>query len=171
MGLFGKKKKDKEVERATIRCWAMLEKFMDSGGAVPSDAITEISQMLSGYSCIDEEDCAHYHAMMAYVSYKMGDEKGMWDYLERLLPTETGNEDSLTWIFVFLEADNRTRAAVIRRLLEVTKSSFALQQLFQVLIKTGDYLSAEAVVNNYLVEFPKDSIALKLKKKLEKLRR
>ena len=32
MGLFGKKKKDKEVERATIRCWAMLEKFMDSGG-------------------------------------------------------------------------------------------------------------------------------------------
>ena len=142
----------------------IVNKYFDSTDPMSNEDYTRLKNCLEEWG---DENNPNFLGAMAYVRYKEGQVNKMWDYIEKDLELELGEEEHGAFIPAMMaDVDSKVRYEILKKIQDRIGGTLSLEIMANIAKNIGKEKEVLEIAQKYAAANPKN---LKVRKIIEEL--
>ncbi len=159
--MFNWFKKDKSPEKCVRN---IVHQYFGDGQAMGDDEYYKLKECLENWESTDDPE---YLGVMAYIKYKDGDINKMWDYIEKDLHLELGEEEHGAFIPAMMaDVPSALRYEILKKIYHHVPGVISLEIMASLASELGKNDEVLSMIDDFLKKNPKNKKVLKIREKL-----
>ena len=160
--MFDWLKKKKSPERCVDD---IVNRYFDSPTAMSEEDYSRLKECLEEWG---DESSPEFLGAMAYVRYREGQMNKMWDYIEKDLEMDLGEEEHGAFIPAMMsDVDPAIRYEILKKIHSRIGGTLSIEIMARIAKDIGKESEVLAMAREYATANPKDSRARKIVERLE----
>jgi hypothetical protein len=133
----------------------IVNRYFDSPSTMGDNDYTQLKKCLEEWG---DEDSPEFLGAMAYVRYREGQTNKMWDYIEKDLELELGEEEHGAFIPAMMaDVDAKTKYEILKKIHTRIGGTLSLEIMARIARDIGKEMEVLEIAKEYEMKNPKNS--------------